>query len=230
MTISLEEFVAYAIPFIFAAFYLGLFDRPPIQLDEQHRDLYAIVVPTTNLLDMDKLTIKCGQGIMAHRHGTMLHGGEDALLVTTIHLYFHETFALFTNKMAFGCVVDGSFQKVKEVAKFAQKASGSEEPVRAVRVPRGQRMLRVVIPYRNYLSVLSLGIHWRRTSNTFNLGGYKATNGRAGEESYVGMLVVATRKTPNGNHTLPFKMLVGDTKKTWDDAFPLEKLTTPVDF
>jgi hypothetical protein len=215
-----------------AIYQLGVFERPTFEyheslLDqEKGHELYAIMATTTEK--------NIGQHVMRLVNGTFeginststgptylksaaeLYGAPEGAEKLGVGLYFEDPATSEAPRWAFGWVVaTKNFGEAKHLAEEAKKASGLDEPIRAVRIGK-DNVLKAKIPWHNpWTPMIAPMLHWGRAFKEYEKGGYKSSMGPLLCDIYV--------TGPRDSYQyIDYVVLMGDTKHTWDDAFPLK--------
>ena len=214
------------------AFFLGIFDRPTFEFHDSlvgGRELYAIVAASTdknfgqNIFRLFNGTLT---GINAFRDGPAmlqsaaeLYGSPEGADKLAVGLYFDDTARSGSPRWAIGWAVEANFGAVKRAAKTAQKESGLKEPLRAVRISK-DNILKAKIPWRTPVTpAIAPMLHWGRGKKAYKEGGYTSSSGRTGEDGFVCLELYVTGANDTAAY-LDYALLMGDTRKTWDDTFP----------
>jgi hypothetical protein len=221
-----------------AIYQLGVFERPTFEyheslLDqEKGHELYAIMATTTEK--------NIGQHVMRLVNGTFeginststgptylksaaeLYGAPEGAEKLGVGLYFEDPATSEAPRWAFGWVVaTKNFGEAKHLAEEAKKASGLDEPIRAVRIGK-DNVLKAKIPWHNpWTPMIAPMLHWGRAFKEYEKGGYRSTSGRQGEDGSIACDIYVTGPRDSYQY-IDYVVLMGDTKHTWDDAFPLK--------
>jgi hypothetical protein len=160
-----------------------------------------------------------------------LYGAPEGAEKLGIGLFFEDPAQSDAPLWAIGwAVATKNFGEAKRLAEEAKKASGLlDEPIRAVRIGK-DNILKAKIPWHNSLTpMIAPMIQWKRAFEEYERGRYKTSNGRAGEIGAIACEIYVTGSRDSYQY-IDYVVLMGDTKNTWDDAFPLQVKDEFTDF
>lgn len=217
---------------------LGIFDRPAFEYHESllvgqevGRELFAIVATSTEK-GIGQHVMRLIKGVLEGIESTdtgpsylktsaELYGAPEGAERLGIGLYFEDPALVDAPRWAIGwAVATKNFNEAKKLAEETKKASGLDEPIRAVRVGK-DNVLKAKIPWHNaFTPWIAPMLHWGRAFDEYSKKGYTST-GREGEDGSIACEIYVSGPKDSYQY-IDYVVLMGDTKHTWDDTLPLQ--------
>jgi hypothetical protein len=222
------------------AYAIGLFDRPKFEyrdylLKSKREPLFVLAAPCQEpsfpkhipriiqgTLDAIQ-TLKDSTKLLAE--GAALYDVPDGAERLCVGLYFDDPWTTNTPRWSIGWAVgckDFGAAQALAVEANKNKPAKLKEPIVAIRVGPsagvGGR-----IKWRTPITPMIMPmIMWSRAFSAYEKGGYKSNNGREGDEGSIACEIYVTGPKDSSCY-IDYIVLSGDTKNTWDDAFPIAK-------
>jgi hypothetical protein len=224
----------------FAAYQLGIFDRPPFRFYENlvnNKDqsyLIALLAFSTEK-KIGKHICRLMNGV---NNGILKSSTKSQAMLTTarrlytssdsedgsvgVGLYFDDPTKSDNPRWAAGFAIQAdSFDEVQKLVSTVQENSGLSEVIKAVRIGKGSNILKANIPYHNSMTpMIAPMIQWKRAYETYDKGGYKSFNNRPKDDCPAPALEVYFTGTNFSSMTgMDYIVLIGDTTETYDDCY-----------